>query len=84
VLGNGLRIGISGECASLHRSIDDGRGSVAGPALIAVFGISATGLNSVFPCDASYEGLTMAGKLHLATGITGFLSMIIGPFFLWR
>lgn len=69
---------------AVHRSIDDGRGSIVGPALIAVFGVSAAGLNGIFPCDASCEGLTAAGKLHLATGITGFLSMIVGLFVLWR
>jgi hypothetical membrane protein len=63
---------------AVHRAVGNGRGALIGPVLIAVFGFSAAGLNGVFPCDASCEGVTAAGKLHLITGVTGFLSMLIG------
>ena len=75
---------VVGFAAALHRSIDNGRGSIVGPAFIAVFGISSAGLNGIFHCDASCEGLTAAGKLHLVTGVAGFLSMIIGLFVVRR
>ena len=63
---------------ALHRAIGGGKGSVIGPILIGVFGLSSAGFNSIFPCDALCEGITASGKLHLITGVSGFLSMIIG------
>lgn len=63
---------------AVHHSIGNGHGSIAEPALITFFGFSAAGLNGVFPCDASCEGVTASGKLHLTTGVAGFLSMLIG------
>ena len=63
---------------ALHRAIDGGKGSIIGPVLIGMLGLSSAGLNSVLPCDALCEGITAAGKLHLITGILGFISMAIG------
>ena len=73
-----LSLAVIGFIFAVHRAIDNGRGSVVGPVLIGMLGLSATGFNAVIPCDPSCEGVTAAGKLHLATGITGFLSMIVG------
>ncbi|MDG0866500.1 DUF998 domain-containing protein [Candidatus Lucifugimonas marina] len=62
----------------IHKSIDGGAGSVIGPVLIGILGFSSAGLNAIFPCDALCEGITAGGKLHLITGVLGFLSMAIG------
>ena len=63
---------------ALHRAIAGGKRSVIGPILIGMLGFSSAGLNSVLPCDALCEGITASGKLHLITGVLGFLSMAIG------
>lgn len=69
---------------AVHKAIDGGTGSIIGPVLIGIFGFSSAGLNAVLPCDALCEGVTAAGKLHLITGILGFLSMAIGLIVLSR
>jgi hypothetical membrane protein len=69
---------VMGFTFAVHRAIGGGKGSVLGPVLIGYFGLSSAGFNGIFPCDALCEGITASGKLHLITGITGFLSMIIG------
>ena len=69
---------IIGFSFAIHRAIGGGKGSITGPILIGILGFSSAGLNSVLPCDPLCEGITSAGKLHLITGVLGFLSMAIG------
>ena len=52
--------------------------------MIAVFGLSAVGFNGIFPCDVGCEGTNLPGKLHIATGLGGFLSMLLGLVILSR
>lgn len=63
---------------ALHQAIAGEKRFILGPILIGMLGFSSAGLNSVLPCDALCEGITAAGKLHLITGVLGFLSMAIG------
>ena len=63
---------------ALHQAITGGKRSIIAPILIGMLGLSSAGFNSVLPCDPLCDGITAAGKLHLITGILGFLSMAIG------
>jgi hypothetical membrane protein len=73
-----LSLSVIGFSFALHRAVGGGKGSIIGPILIGVFGFSSAGLNAVLPCDALCEGITASGKLHLITGVLGFLLMAIG------
>jgi hypothetical membrane protein len=73
-----LALSVIGFTFGLHRAIDGGKGSLVGIVLISLLGFSSAGLNAVMPCDALCDGVTAAGKLHLITGITGFLAMAAG------
>jgi hypothetical membrane protein len=73
-----LSLSVIGFTFALHRAVGGGKGSIIGPILIGVFGFSSAGLNSVLPCDTLCEGITASGKLHLITGVLGFLLMAIG------
>ena len=73
-----LALTVIGFTFGLHRAIDGGKGSIVGIVLISMLGFSSAGLNAVLPCDALCEGVTAAGKLHLITGVSGFLAMAVG------
>lgn len=69
--------------AGLHLGIRDGRGSIIGPALIGVFGLTVI-LNGIFPCDAGCDAETWQGLTHNGTGLGGFLAGILGIFLVSR
>jgi len=73
-----LSLTVIGFAFGLHKAIGGGNGSIIGIVLIALLGFSSAGLNAIFPCDALCDGITAAGKLHLITGVGGFLAMAIG------
>ena len=68
----------------LHLGIGNGRGSIVGPALVAVFGLSSGIGNGIFPCDSGCDAETWQGFMHNGTGPFEFLAGITGIFFISR
>ncbi|WP_414939228.1 DUF998 domain-containing protein [Amycolatopsis sp. cmx-11-51] len=76
----------------LSRTLEPGRGSVWGPRLLGVFGVSLlfaavfkADAGNGFPIDSGPVGtgsatLSTAGALHMAAGSVGFLSLIVATF----
>lgn len=58
----------------LHRAIDGGRGSKAGPLLLAGAGVLGLVLTLFFPCDQGCVAETFRGTMHIVLAIPlGFL-----------
>ncbi|MCZ7534269.1 MAG: DUF998 domain-containing protein [Acidimicrobiia bacterium] len=76
-------VGLTTTGLAIGLMIDAGR-VFLGAVLVAVMGISGTILNGTLHCDSGCEGATTEGLLHLMTGLVGFLSMVVGLFFLIR
>lgn len=76
----------------LNRVLEPGRGSVWGPRLLGLFGVSLlfaalfkADAGNGFPIDTSPVGagpatLSTVGILHMAAGSVGFLSLIVATF----
>jgi hypothetical membrane protein len=79
-----LSLSVIGFTFALHKGIGGGKGSLVGIVMISMLGFSSAGLNAVLPCDPLCEGITASGKLHLITGVFGFLMMAIGLIVLSR
>ena len=62
----------------LHRDIGRGRGSVAGPLLIGLFGLNAAVAQSLLPCDPGCEFETLTGTMHNVTGLASFAAVVAG------
>ncbi|WP_037306782.1 DUF998 domain-containing protein [Amycolatopsis orientalis] len=71
----------------LHRRMEPGRGSVWGPRLLGVFGVSLlfaavfkADPGNGFPAGTGAATISTAGILHMAAGSIGFLSLIVATF----
>ncbi len=71
----------------LNRVLEPGRGSVWGPRLLGVFGVSLlfaavfkADPGNGFPVGTGPATLSTAGTLHMAAGSVGFLSLIVATF----
>ena len=67
---------ITAFAVGLHRGIEAGRGSRAGPGLIAVFGLFATAGAGLTPLDP--EPMALINFVHLALVMAGFLGLAAG------
>ena len=68
----------------LHRGIVGGRGSILGPVLVGVFGVSSGLANAFLPCDPGCEFQSLTGTMHNLTGLGGFIAAIAGIFVISR
>ena len=60
----------------LHKAIDGGKGSKAGPVLLATAGIMGMVLTVFFPCDKGCNPVTITGIMHIIIAIPmGFISV---------
>lgn len=75
---------VIGLAVGLQRGINDGEGSVLGPALIAVFGLIAGIGNGIFPADPVDAPETTVGTLHSLGAGLGFVAVIVAMFVLPR
>ncbi|WP_410654302.1 DUF998 domain-containing protein [Amycolatopsis sp. lyj-112] len=71
----------------LSRVLEPGRGSVWGPRLLGLFGVSLlfaaafkADAGNGFPVGAGPATLSTTGMLHMAAGSVGFLSLIVATF----
>lgn len=71
----------------LSRTLEPGRGSVWGPRLLGVFGVSLlfaavfkADPGNGFPVGTGQATISTAGVLHMAAGSVGFLSLIVATF----
>ncbi|WP_409493803.1 DUF998 domain-containing protein [Amycolatopsis sp. cmx-11-12] len=71
----------------LSRTLEPGRGSVWGPRLLGVFGVSLlfaavfkADPGNGFPAGTGPATISTAGVLHMAAGSVGFLSLIVATF----
>ncbi|MEV6911069.1 DUF998 domain-containing protein [Amycolatopsis sp. NPDC051071] len=71
----------------LSRVLEPGRGSVWGPRLLGLFGVSLlfaavfkADPGNGFPVGAGPATLSTTGTLHMAAGSVGFLSLIVATF----
>ncbi|MEU3625853.1 hypothetical protein BS329_19025 [Amycolatopsis coloradensis] len=69
------------------RTLEPGRGSVWGPRLLGVFGVSLlfaavfkADSGNGFPAGTGQASISTAGVLHMAAGSVGFLSLIVATF----
>lgn len=63
---------------ALHGSIGAGRGSKAGPSLVATFGVFITLQALFFPCDPGCVNTSFTGEMHGWTGLAAFLALMLG------
>lgn len=68
----------------LHRGINQGKGSVVGPALIGVFGLFAGILDGIIPADPPDAPDTYIGAFHSLTAAIGFVALNTSMFILPR
>lgn len=64
----------------LHLGVGGGRGSILGPVLVGVFGVSSGLANAFLPCDPGCEFRSLTGAMHNLTGLGGFIAAILGIF----
>ena len=67
----------------LHWGINNGQGSVIGPILFVVSGVSGVLGALFFPLDAGGEIITLRGKMHLVLVVISGLLTISGMVALW-
>ncbi len=58
--------------------------AILGAVLVAAFGVLATWMNAIFPCDAGCAGQTPSGLAHNVTGASGFVAVTVAMFLLPR
>lgn len=70
----------TGFAVGLHRGLNEGNGSILGPALVGVFGIAALVGNGLFPLDQDPAAITTIMHMLLAT--IGFIAIAAGMYVL--
>ena len=67
----------------LHWSINNGQGSIIGPALFVVSGFLGVFVALFFPLDTGGEIISLRGKMHLALVMASGILTIAGMIALW-
>jgi hypothetical membrane protein len=75
-----LTIGLA---IGLHLGLTEGKGSIAGPLLLGVLGLSLF-LAGFFPCAEGCQPTTFSSKGHRTVGLPGLFGFLLAPFFVWR
>ena len=75
-----LTIGLA---VGLHLGLTGGKGSMVGPLLLGVLGVSLF-LAGFFPCAEGCQPTTFSSRSHMLVGLPGLFAFPLAPFFVWR